>query len=317
MRLDPASESVKSAEQVPQWKARAHTAGAAPKRHVQKFWRDTYTRETGDYAGQDKIFARVGDKADGFIMKHHEISPQAWAKLTEDERLARRYQFGADIKSSWNGNSMDSKTDMHALHLAAREEFGLADAATAPLRPSVVEEVYRRFTPEELGGMRAYLRGLYNYTQAELKKAGIKTLRLYRGMSLDPKWEHPEGIKFGASAEYQTGLVALQPVSSFSPSPSVAHSFADRHEHGMVIHVEVDATRVLGSGLTGLGTQYETEFCLLGGKGDVAGVFWDKTQTRGYVGEQPVFTEFRKATNRRADAAEAAERAATSKGAAA
>jgi hypothetical protein len=272
------------------WEAQIMDAGEEVATFVNK--QHLGTRRGLDYAGQPEIWRNVGDKADAVVMKAAKLNPAQWAQLKEEKKLAYRYNFGADLKSSWNGNSMDHKTDMHAMHLAAREEFGLADAMTASMRKPVLEQVYKEYTPEELHALRAYLRGMYNTTQAQLAKMGIKTVKLYRGMSIEKTWEQPEGIMFGAKPTFQVGNVALQPVSSFSMNPSTAHGFAYGHDHGMLIHIEVEASRVIGIGAGGLGTVYESEFCVLGGKGQASGVFWDHTQAKWAANEDKVFQEF-------------------------
>ncbi len=298
--IKPAEDYRKGKEMATVWERHVIDEGEAVASFVDK--QHLMSRPGLNYSGQKAIWEKVGTSADAVVMKSAGLGKAEWDRLTEDRRKAHRYNFGADLKSSWNGSSMDHKTDMHALHLAAREEFGLADAMTASMRKPVLDQVFKEYSAEQLRALRFYLRGMYNATQEQLARMGIKKVKLYRGMSVEKTWEQPEGVTFGADPTFQVGNVALQPVSSFTPNASTAHGFAFGHDHGMLIHVEVEASRIIGMGAGGLGTVYETEFCVLGGKGQASGVFWDHSQAKWNANEDKIFREFERGSSARAAA---------------
>jgi hypothetical protein len=292
------------------WEQRGEADGKASEKYVQQNAPGIahIRHDAESYAGQRAIWEKIGQNADAdaMVRKLTGVSEARWADMSEDTRLAYRMHAGGTLKSGWAGSSMDYDLTMHALQAAIREEFGLADAMTATMKRDLLEEMTKTYSAAVQRGFRAYVRGLYNATQEHLAKQGIKSLNLYRGMSIRLDWEQPVGITFTGEGRYQIGNVALQPASSFTLDPYTAYKFSGDRSLHMVIHMEVPASRILGLGELGMGTMYEVEFGVLGGVGQCGGVFWDSTQALKYAGIDGVFDAFEAGTAARAAAAEAA-----------
>lgn len=206
------------------------------------------------------------------------------SELTKDpdfRDFSRRHKvtpgkFRERIQQKWEATSRDENLEMHYYQLAVQQEFDLPKATLAPLRPAIVQKIQGSASyGKNIKAYRALARVQYNETQATLKKHGIKKITLFRGYDVDTKAYAPKGATF--SNQLQDVAVTNQPLSSYSTSASKAHDFSTSGPHSVMIKQEVPASRIFGSYESGIGTNYETEFVVIGGQDDFAeSVNWSR-----------------------------------------
>ncbi len=226
--------------------------------------------------------------------------------------LTRRYI------NTWASSSGDSEHTSIMLQIAARHVFGIPKPALNALKDyagttyDAAESAYQNGVdgPPEKPFLDAFVKSVYNRTQATLKKAGVKEVVMYRGMgfaSIPPSWAYPniasaqEKRRYigtlqdnGIAVEYKVGHgqrdASLSPLSSWSFSPEVATRFAPGM-NPVIMSAKVPASRVWSlSASTGPGCLEEREGILVGGdvgkvtvawnshgpkEGDISG--WDNT----------------------------------------
>lgn len=180
------------------------------------------------------------------------------------ERAGIEYELSNTLIRQWSNTSNDSDYRSLSLQEACSEEFGtplsewqkgkLAGSKTyagQPAQPLAPRDVERRF-----------LRAMYDYTQEELGKQGLKstdTIRMYRGVK----------SKYGmVGDEY---LMKENAMSSWSVGKSVADQFRG-YNNGTVFVTDIPVKNILCSCLTGFGCFKEGEFLALGAPGSVARV---------------------------------------------
>lgn len=122
--------------------------------------------------------------------------------------------------------------------------------------------------------MRVHARAQYDETQRVLAAKGVKEVSLWRGVSIDPD---------DAATIARTGVVALQPLSSFSSNRGVALDFASQKlgdtpyddddwtpaksmASGHLLRMTLPASRVFSIPKTGFGCLNEFEWVILGNK---------------------------------------------------
>lgn len=175
-------------------------------------------------------------------------------------------QSVSQVIQTWAGSSDSDVVLSQVVQRAATEEFGLSDPASSMRRASPhlkerVNDMYNEIGP----GVRVLLREMYNHTQEELARAGMKEVTLYRGMGNGPSGVM-EAKQYGKPVQLK-----LQPASSFASDPDVARRFAGSGQRAAIYAATVPASRVLGTARTGFGCLHETEFVVLGeGRGDTA-----------------------------------------------
>jgi len=178
-----------------------------------------------------------------------------------------------DLVRQWAETSADNEPLSVILQLAANKEFGLKGTRFKHMSQEGIEEYYSLYGGKDVvtKGSRAFVRAMYDETQAEFAKAGIKELTVFRGMSLS---RDQVASAFGADA-VPSGLpitrrgavtFGLQPMSSFSVSLSTASSFASGTKFSVVMATKVPVSRVVGTPRTGFGARAEHEVVVLGGK---------------------------------------------------
>ena len=173
----------------------------------------------------------------------------AWST---DERAVR------DLIERWNMGSLDGPEAI-AMKLAAIDEFSLTnDLASVTKDADLLARVQADFG-DALGGVRAFLRAMYDQNQEWFAARGIETLRLYRGLSAA---EAPGAAVRAVTAE-------VRPISSFTADLSTAAEYASRNgDLGRVYALDVPVSDVIATPLTGLGVGSQYETLLLGGQYD-------------------------------------------------
>jgi len=155
-----------------------------------------------------------------------------------------------------------------ATQRATVEEFGVPPGAdtTAWQLPDDRYAVHA-------AGLRAFLRAMYEATQARLAELGIERLMLWRGMAPPAR-----------TAPFGRVPLDLRPLSSWTTELDVAAWYAcDRGQAraGRVLLADVPRERVIGTPLSGFGEMPSHEIVLLSGPGDAWALTW------GSDGERP------------------------------
>lgn len=189
---------------------------------------------------------------------------------------------------SWARTSSGSPFAV-SMQQAARAEFRLERTAAPWNRggqwdvSDAQAEQYRRdlFGSEDLTPFRALLRAQYEVTQEALQGAGVEKVVLVRGWSWRSVGEAPSWARPRARPEATVESVPLAPMASYTSDFRTARdAFANSVSHDDVVRltaVEVDRSKIIGYAPHGLGTDYESEWVVLGGEFDQ--VAWDPRHT--------------------------------------
>lgn len=188
-----------------------------------------------------------------------------------------------------------------ALQHAARTELGLTTSAVRPTAPVSFKEDRDAFAGElrtlgsvlasgnHDGALRAYVRAVYDNTQAWLRREGVSGVTAYRGMNAVSGEHLPTGLTWYAGSptgyrhpDWQRISDTSSPLTSWAISRYSAQQFAARTdlgiqqwgEHGVVEAAHVPASRIWSTPQTGPGANHENEIVVLGGR--------DSVLARGY-----------------------------------
>ncbi len=193
------------------------------------------------------------------------------------------YKLSKRLSNTWGATSKNHNQKMHLMQLAVAEEFDLPKSTLKGMKQDVVHQLKSRRDYDKLmRGMRKYARAQYDTTQELLKKKGIKSLPLTRGQGVRRKSDGPSNATFTGNVEH--GVFEQQPLSSFSTSPEVAQEFAADSGLSVLSKADVPRERIFGGFASGMGTDYETEWIVIGGKDDCTHLTWD--EARGYVSQE-------------------------------
>jgi len=175
----------------------------------------------------------------------------------------------------WAGASGDSNLLSVTMQHAVNEEFGLkARTDHMPMDNPKFADYYA----QNGAAYRAFAREMYNATQEELARDGIKEMTLYRGVKFrTPEQAQEAGFKTDSTAHEAT--IGQQPASSWSYSFRTAYKFSGGSAiPGAMVAARVPASRVLSTMKTGFGCKNEQEVVLLGSTDDkVAAQGWGYT----------------------------------------
>ena len=180
-------------------------------------------------------------------------------------------EAASELIMGWARTSGDSDPYAIAMQRAVKAEFGLTDSTMAHLGGNagrLAEAEYEK----NGAAYRAFVRAMYENTQADLKARGITELPVYRGAAFSN----------GKVAKTVTMRedVLLQPASSYSLDPITAHSFATDFEEKAavrtVVHEVVPAENVLSTAIKGFGCRNEEEVVVLGGRRTATVIKWSK-----------------------------------------
>jgi len=106
------------------------------------------------------------------------------------------------------------------------------------------------------------LQAMYDYTQEELKRNGIDSVLLQRGIFLNQDELSIISNKYGT---LDTIDISGNVLESWTTNDSTARGFGN-----LIIETEVPASRIIGTARTGFGCLDEYEFVVLGGENDLA-----------------------------------------------
>lgn len=171
----------------------------------------------------------------------------------------------SNLISGWAETSGDTDRAAIMMQVLAKEEFKLAGSVLDHIPADVLKAVKASIKKEavEAAGKRAFLRAMYDQTQAQLAAAGIDHVTVYRGLAVDAN------LKAGSSIQ-----ASMQPMSSTSTHFQTARNFAIDSEAGfngapIIVAMKVPRSAILSSSRTGFGCLSEHEYVTLGVKGAV------------------------------------------------
>lgn len=212
---------------------------------------------------------------------------------------------GGDVEKgiidNWASTSADTDRVAILMQLAAQEEFGLKDASIEHINKyAFISKGEERDTM--MMAAKLVVRSMYNETQEQLAKQGIKEVTLYRGMRIE---DYTSTLsKDIADKIYNTepykcvnkGGISFQPMSSFSGSPSTAIEFFGLDDHSeLAVNaftiIKVPASRILSTPASGFGCLSENEFIVLGGKNNNAMTVFSHEQASS-LNSDKAFKEF-------------------------
>lgn len=189
----------------------------------------------------------------------------------------------------WAGSSDSGEVWSLALQRAVYTEFGLEEATLgrwAALEGGRVADAWKLseklFADHELA-LRAFVRAMYDESQAQLSASGIKELTLYRGMA------YPRELL--PAEKFAPTEIIFQPASSFAADIATANGFVGTNGEPILVAVRVPAERILGSARTGFGCLGENEYVVIGQKqfsdADIAVV--GKVRAEGLINNEEWF----------------------------
>jgi hypothetical protein len=198
---------------------------------------------------------------------------QRWAVAGTNagSRLARE-SVASDLIDQWARSSNGTVARSHAVQQAARDEFGITDAAewqTAEGKENAAAAGGRMLYSKHAGMYRDFVRAQYEGTQEWLKGHGVGSVVMYRG------------VRVAVGADDDLTKVRTRPLSSWSYTVESASKFTENQmfdepgANGVVFTSVVPASRILSTPITGSGCLVEDEMVVLGGvlatKGDRVG----------------------------------------------
>jgi hypothetical protein len=191
---------------------------------------------------------------------NHEIIQHYMANYHEDavyQRVNRQVR-------QWADNSGDNDATSLSVQHAVAEEFGLHKQWNENVKrlTQAAQELEKTHYATHGASQRAIARTMYENTQEQLQKEGISSVTLYRGVKFigggAPKW-----TQYGRRRN-----IALQPISSFTPSVEIALRFSGTSSSSYSAHIiamEVPRERIFSTARTGNGCLNEYEYVVLGG----------------------------------------------------
>ncbi|HEX7048645.1 MAG TPA: minor capsid protein [Longimicrobiales bacterium] len=227
--------------------------------------------ENGAVAREDleRVIRQGRTRASERLLGHDGLDALA-TELGWKDNLVLKGQDPAKVKARFVydrvafGWENENRPLTYALHLAARDEFGLADAAFGHIRRvRAGEALYEKHGAV----LRAVLRAQQEATAEYLRSRGIEHLTLLRGIKYRPDFATPTGGR---------GRWSEQPLASFSASESEAIRFAigeeggghRRGKHAAVIIARIPVDRIVSMPRTGAGKWVEREYVVFGGEMD-------------------------------------------------
>lgn len=195
-------------------------------------------------------------------------------------------QVAAGFVDLWAETSGDGNSLANALQETVAKEFGVSDPYISKpeedddLEPSVAAAAATRKNEIKNAedAMKWYVHAVYQNTQEEFKKMGVKSMRVYRGLTVSKRDLTRAGVK-PKNGEYVHGAVPLQqqPLSSYTSDLSIVGEFAfpdDEYgegtggsgEIGAIVGAKIPVSQIFSTPLTGPGCWHEHEFVVLGNK---------------------------------------------------
>lgn len=212
-----------------------------------------------------------------------ESSPEDEKRYVAEERLKLVKEQAEEITQrtldSWARTASDESVNAIVIQRAAVAEFGLGSESISGISEHAKREgAWSEEAYGEQGSLyRKVLRKMYEYTQEEFAKAGVKEVTVFRGMRLGEesipkevlgKWEGP-----GPRLTAETTLRA-NPISSYSAARTIAGEFYSQYDgsidgggYPVLVATVVPVSRILSTARTGLGCLPEYEYTVLSGPG--------------------------------------------------
>ncbi|MEV4115791.1 NUDIX domain-containing protein [Nonomuraea sp. NPDC049695] len=180
--------------------------------------------------------------------------------------IARRLAV-EELLRTWGYGTSEMVPDRLAMHMAARDEFGLTGILDLEMYGDPSRSKTARAVHARSGDMlRDFLRQQYAETQRELGRRGIEELVLYRGMAFDPLHPVP-ALADAANGDVVPAPPSL-PLQPWSAMPGVAKRYTGLG-HGAVMAGVIPASQVLSTPWTGMGQLPLNEFVVLATPGEV------------------------------------------------
>jgi hypothetical protein len=185
-----------------------------------------------------------------------------YEQYTEEQRQAFLDKEVSARIQMWASSSGDSNEPAVVMQMAAKDEFGLELAHPAPRLGEATYQQWQQdyYTPTVQAFYRRFLRVQYEHTQEQLAAAGLKRIKLYRGMSFNgqtPEWGKPDG---------KAKRPELQPINSWSSKRTVSKGFSSQYS-GVVFEASIPAELIIGTASTGYGCRNEYEFVVMDADG--------------------------------------------------
>jgi len=213
-------------------------------------------------AGTTKIFVNK----EGVWLSAEDMATQkahGYKELSPEQSVAFLAKEGVrDIAGKWEGQG----EEVAPMIRAAKELFDRPD--TAPIR-NLVGAGGGWSKPYTADTYKDVLKSMYDQTQKMFADAGIKSVTLYRGISLTntPSWL--KSAEVGGKVEMKT-----PPITSTATDEGSTAFFAHGGgfyqskplENAVVVSSTFPVSRVLSFSLSGMGDPKENEVVLIGGK---------------------------------------------------
>lgn len=226
---------------------------------------------------EDDLAARLRENAD--FQKVSDALVQSYAREMQSEGFSAKniadaieglsyspQEIVESLVRAWGSGGSNEK--FLALQQAIRDEFGLANAAEMPASAATALQDWQEAQP----GLRAFVRAMYENTQATLRANDITEIPIYRGLGFE---RLPDGLNASLfDGQAHEAVLSLRAASSFSADPAQALRFATTPvaeeeisvKNALVIAARVPSELVLGLPQTGFGTIREYEIVVLGGE---------------------------------------------------
>jgi hypothetical protein len=168
---------------------------------------------------------------------------------------------------NWQQSAGDKNSKSLGLQQAASDEFGVAMSEHHKLAIENIRSVPEFEAARDDGG--SILRAMYDNTQKDLAEAGIDKVVLYRGVT----YTGDNATRVGKMSPGDETNFTSNALESWSVNPERARLFAgNRAGVGVVLQVEVPASKVMSTQRTGIGYANDDEFVLLGSPADIPDV---------------------------------------------
>lgn len=180
--------------------------------------------------------------------------------------MVEQYAAAEDpFQAFWGGPRM------LALHLGAERVFGLRPSLQFRHHPSL--PAARSILAEHGGDIEVFIEAVYENTQRWLRKNGLQTVMLWRGLSV--RGEQAANVR--GLRRYAPDLA---PLSSWTNAYEQAKVFAPAHfredlqSGGRLLLAEFPAERVCSLYHTGFGDILQAEAIVMGGAGETWALSW-------------------------------------------
>jgi predicted ABC-type ATPase len=203
------------------------------------------------------------------LITSDELHAIGYHDLEGQEDADRRWitSKASDFIHTWASTSADTHPKALAIQTLAAEMFGIPEAEHLKDARNANRSDINYVIDSEKETIRTLLRAQYDWTQAELAKAGITEATVYRGMKDVPR----------STATGIDDRVNLQPLSSFSVEYKTARDFAfggGDPRNQAVTMMRVPAKQIFSTAKTGFGCLNEGEVVVLGGHNIPAWTTW-------------------------------------------